>query len=120
MTRRTTLVLGASTTPSRYAHLATLRLLDHNEGIYLLGKTGGEIAGHTIHREWPTQEIHTITLYLNPRHQATFYDQILATEPERVIFNPGSENPVLVQKLAAANISYENACTLVLLSTGQY
>lgn len=114
------MVLGASSTPSRYAHLATQQLVNHQEDVYLLGKAGGSIAGRPIHKEWPQQSIHTVTMYLNPRHQEGYYEQILATKPERVIFNPGSENPVLVEKLAAANIYSENACTLVLLSTGQY
>lgn len=120
MTERTTLVLGASATPSRYAHMAAQQLLNRNENVYLLGKAGGEIQGHAIVKDWPEQEIHTVTMYLNPRHQEAYYDQILATKPNRVIFNPGAENPELAQKLTEANISYENACTLVLLSTNQY
>jgi hypothetical protein len=40
--------------------------------------------------------------------------------PKRIIFNPGAENAEL-EKLATDNgIKPMEACTLVLLSTGQY
>mgnify|MGYP000064514382 CR=1 FL=1 len=120
MTKRTTLVLGASTSTFRYSFLATQRLLGNNEGVYLLGKAGGEVSGHKIHKEWPNTEIHTVTMYLNPRHQAPFYEHIINSKPQRVIFNPGSENPELAQLLEQAQIPFEHSCTLVLLSSGQY
>ena len=62
----------------------------------------------------------TVTLYLNPKTQEQYYDYILSLHPKRIIFNPGAENPEL-QRLAKANgIEPMEACTLVLLSTGQY
>ena len=40
--------------------------------------------------------------------------------PDRVTFNPGAENPGLREMLEAHGIHTEEACTLVLLSTGQF
>jgi len=117
---RLTLVLGASTTAWRYSYLAANRLLDANEGIYLLGKTQGSVRGNEIHKAWPDQKIHTVTLYLNPTHQKPYYDLIVGSKPKRVIFNPGTENPELQEKLTAAAIPYESACTLVMLAINQY
>jgi hypothetical protein len=37
-----------------------------------------------------------------------------------VIFNPGAENTALVAELEKAGIACEEACTLVLLNTGQF
>jgi hypothetical protein len=41
-------------------------------------------------------------------------------QPKRVIFNPGTENPALMQQLAADGMEVEEACTLVMLHTGQF
>jgi predicted CoA-binding protein len=64
--------------------------------------------------------IDTVTLYLNPKRQATYYDYIIGLKPKRVIFNPGTENPEFYKLLKANAIDFEEACTLVLLGTGQY
>jgi uncharacterized protein len=37
-----------------------------------------------------------------------------------VVFNPGTENPDFEQKLEEAGIEALEACTLVMLRTGQY
>ena len=65
-------------------------------------------------------EVDTITLYLNAKRQVSYYDYILSLEPKRVIFNPGTENPELYALLRKNNIQFQNACTLVMLSTNQY
>jgi hypothetical protein len=59
-------------------------------------------------------------LYLGPSAQAEYYDQIIALKPERIIFNPGTENPILVALAHEAQIPTIEACTLVMLKTGQY
>jgi len=41
-------------------------------------------------------------------------------KPGRVIFNPGTENSELVERLEGNDILVEEACTLVLLRTGQF
>jgi hypothetical protein len=74
-----------------------------------------------IVQDWPkTGSIATLTLYLGPTAQEEYYDQMIALKPERIIFNPGTENPILVQLAHAAGISTIEACTLVMLTTGQY
>lgn len=66
------------------------------------------------------QNIHTISLYLNPNNQREYYQRIVDMKPKRVIFNPGTENPEFQKMLQEAGIQVEVACTLVLLATGQY
>jgi hypothetical protein len=61
-----------------------------------------------------------VTLYLSPRLQKEYYDYILSLHPRRIIFNPGTENPELEDLAQAHGIEPLEACTLVLLSTGQY
>jgi hypothetical protein len=64
--------------------------------------------------------IDTVTLYLNPKNQKEYYQQIMDLNPKRVIFNPGTENPEFYKILENAGVEVEVACTLVLLATGQY
>lgn len=118
---RITLILGASESKIRYSNKAAERLLANDEKIIQVGKRPGEAYGEPIFTDWPIDtDIHTITLYLNPGHQKPWYNQIVDSKPQRVIFNPGTENPELVALLNENNIPFEYACTLVLLAFGQY
>lgn len=116
-----TLVIGASLKPQRYSNMAINRLVDYNHDVVAYGLKEGKVAGVEIDTEcinYP--EIDTVTLYLNPRRQEEFYDYIITLKPNRVIFNPGTENPEFIKLLQEHNIKAEIACTLVLLGTGQY
>lgn len=116
-----TLVLGATTNPARYANIAINRLVRNNVPTVALGLRKGEVAGVKIENEKiPFEDIHTVTLYLGPPRQTEYYDYILSLHPERVIFNPGTENPELYRILQENGIEVEVACTLILLSTQQY
>lgn len=116
-----TLVLGASTNPARYAYMATERLLSEGHEPVLIGPREGKLFGLDIRTGTPALEgIHTVTLYLNPQRQAPYEDWILGLKPERVIFNPGTENPAFAARLREAGIEPLPACTLVMLSAGIY
>lgn len=123
MSDKSTLVLGASPNPARYAHRAIEMLVDARHRVDALGLRAGEVRGVPIHTQpeaLPATTYHTLTLYLNPLRQQPFYAHILAWQPRRVIFNPGTENPELARQLVAAGIEPVYGCTLVMLSTGQY
>ncbi|MES2458261.1 MAG: CoA-binding protein [Bacteroidota bacterium] len=116
-----TLIIGATTNPSRYAYLAAERLTAKGHKIVNVGIKKGSVAGVEI--EMPDEihnDIHTITLYIGPALQKGYYDYILKTNPKRVVFNPGTENRELESLLQKNAIESLEACTLVLLSTGQY
>jgi len=116
-----TMVLGASPNPERYSYMASVMLLEKGYAIYPYGIKEGMIQSLPILQEWPTNgSIGTLTLYLGPKAQEVYYDQIIALKPRRIIFNPGTENPTLVQLAHAADIETIEACTLVMLTTGQY
>ncbi len=116
-----TVVLGASENPSRYSYLATTRLRAHGHPVVAIGNRAGKIGDTEIIKEHPALEgVDTVTLYLNPTNQKPYYDYILSLHPKRVVFNPGTENDELEQILEAKGIIAQEACTLVLLSTGQY
>lgn len=113
--------MGASENIQRYANMAIRKLLSHGHDVVAFGRKKGNVEGVAIEdtlQDW--KAINTVTLYLNPKNQQPYYDFILQLNPKRVIFNPGTENTVLQQKLQEHNIAFEEACTLVLLSTNQY
>lgn len=116
-----TLVLGASENPARYSYMAINSLVRHGHPVVAVGHKEGRVAGVDIVKSPDDfEEVDTITLYLNPKNQEQYYDYILGLNPERVIFNPGTENPALMRMLRERGVKPEVACTLVMLSTGQY
>ena len=116
-----TLIIGASSNQERYSYLAAERLLAHGHDIELIGKRSDVIFNKTIEtQKIPFTDVDTVTLYLSAKFQTEYYDYILSLHPKRVIFNPGTENPELELLLNNNNIQTEEACTLVLLGTGQY
>ncbi|MDA9555280.1 CoA-binding protein [Pelobium sp.] len=116
-----TLILGATTNPSRYAYLAAHKLVAHGHQIINVGIKKGEVANQPIENtDLIHHDIDTITLYLGPQNQTDYYNYILQTNPKRIIFNPGTENPELEDLASKQGIQTIEACTLVLLSTDQY
>lgn len=116
-----TLVLGASENPSRYSYLAVNRLLQHHHPVVAIGRRKGKVQDLDIITEHPQMDdIDTVTLYLNPGNQKPYYDYIFSLHPKRIIFNPGTENPELEKMAKEKGIEPIEACTLVMLSTGQY
>ena len=116
-----TLVLGASPNPDRYSNLAVKRLRMRGHPVVAVGVKEGSIADVEIQKGQPAEnEIDTVTMYLNPLRQKEYYDYIINLKPKRIIFNPGAENSELEELANKNNIEPIEACTLVMLSTGQY
>lgn len=116
-----TLVIGASDNPQRYSYLAVNRLRSKGHPVVAIGRRPvrvGDVEVETTRKNFG--EVDTVTLYLNPRLQKEYYDYILSLHPKRIIFNPGAENPELEELARSHGIQPLEACTLVLLSTGQY
>ena len=117
----TTLVLGASPNPERYSFLATNLLFEKGHAVYPFGIKKGQIGNITIINEWPKAgSIDTVTLYVGPNGQEEYYDAIFDLAPRRIIFNPGTENPEFQANAQEKGIETIEACTLVMLTTGQY
>jgi uncharacterized protein len=122
MHNKKTLVLGASTKPGRYALMAAERLLQKGHSIELLGQNEGQVGGVNIKTKIEDigEDIDTVTVYLSEKNQQEYEDFLLKMKPKRVIFNPGAENFELETKLEAQGTEVLEACTLVMLGTGQY
>jgi predicted CoA-binding protein len=119
--KKLTVVLGASPNPDRYSYLAVSRLVAKGHPVLAVGKRDGQIGNTPITREHPVPEnVDTVTLYMNPTLQKQYYDYIFQLQPKRIIFNPGTENDDLAAQAESKGIAPIEACTLVMLSTGQY
>ena len=118
---KTALVLGASIKPERYANKAIIMLRDHGYPVKAIARRDGTVRDVNFDTTLVEYEnIDTITMYLGEKNQQEYEDYILSLKPNRIIFNPGAENAELYKRAKDHGIEVVNACTLVMLSTGQY
>lgn len=116
-----TLVIGASHKPERYSYRAVKLLQQYDHEVVALGRRARTVENWEIIEGKPDLDnIDTVTLYLNAENQKDYYNYISGLKPRRVIFNPGAENRELATLLQDRGIETEEACTLVLLNTGQF
>lgn len=119
-----TLIAGFSAKPGRYSLMAYKALIRNGHTVYLMNNRGGSYEGHTVFRFCPDSlkpgSVHTITLYMRAVHQQNYYDCFINLKPQRIIFNPGTENPAFWELCLRRGIEPVEGCTLVMLSTGQY
>ena len=116
-----TIILGATTNPSRYAYEAARRFTEEGIDFIPVGIKKGKVFDQEIVNDKQLiQDVDTITLYVGPTRHEEWEDYILKTKPKRLIFNPGTENTSLAQKAKNEGIEPIFACTLVMLSVGYY
>jgi hypothetical protein len=116
--KKKTLVVGASEKPHRYSNKAIRKLLRYGHEVVPLAPRNGQVAGVPFVTGFPKiEDVHTVTLYIGPARQPAYYDYLIALKPKRIIFNPGTENPVLLQKAQENGIETIENCTLVMLET---
>jgi predicted CoA-binding protein len=115
-------VLGASPDAERYSNKAMHLLAQHGHQVIPVSPVYREIDGERVLPSLAevSGPVHTLTLYLSPKRLLPIADDIVKLHPGRVIFNPGTESPELQQRLDGAGIPWLEACTLVMLRTGQY
>ena len=114
------MVVGASENPSRYSNKAILKLNENGYKVFAFGNRPGKVMGIEIVNEFPSIEMDTLTLYLSSKSQKQFYSNIINSNPKRIIFNPGAENEELSIVARQKGIKVMNACTLVMLSIGNF
>jgi predicted CoA-binding protein len=118
-----TLVVGATDNPERYAYRAADLLQAKGIPMIPIGIKKGLVFGEEIldlRLKPALEEIHTITLYFGPSNQSEWMEYLIGLGPKRIIFNPGTENSLFFQKAEEAGIEALEACTLVMLTTGQF
>ena len=115
-------VVGASPKEKRYSYKA-IQLLEEMGHIPIpIAKARQEILDRKVYPnlcDVPNQ-IDTVTMYVGVARQYIIIEDILKVLPKRVIFNPGTENPAVYDRIKYSGIEVLEACTLVLLKTGQF
>ncbi|MDF3129144.1 CoA-binding protein [Kiritimatiellaeota bacterium B1221] len=121
-TSKRTVVLGASPKSERISNQAVADLKAAGHAVIPVNPVAETIHGLPVSASISdiSGTVDTLTMYVNASRSSAMQAEILALNPRRVLFNPGSENPDLQKVLVAAGIEVENACTLILLRTGQY
>lgn len=116
-----TVVIGASENPERYSNRAVKSLKRHGQEVVAVGIRSGSIEGTEILSGKPAiSDVDTVSLYVGPANQPEWYDYILSLKPRRIIFNPGTENPAFEKTLRENGVEVQEACTLVMLSIGNF
>ncbi|BDS07570.1 CoA-binding protein [Oceaniferula spumae] len=119
---KTTLIIGASHKPDRYANKAQKALTEAGHEVIPFNPRGGEIEGVEVRSDLSnvTEDVDTVTLYVRPSVLEDMVPTLIDLNPRRVIFNPGTEHEGLELKFVEAGIKVSEACTLVMLNTGEY
>lgn len=122
MNKERVVIVGASNNPERYSHRALLLIRKHGHEVVPVHPKLAEIEGISVVADLGliSDPVDTVTMYVGPAISAGLQDKLIALNPRRVIFNPGAENASLADALQKAGIGCEEACTLVLLNTGQF
>ena len=115
-------VVGASPKEGRYSNQAVALLKEHGHDVIPINPAAGTILGLPVvaHLADLTGPVDTVTMYVTEKISNDLKDDLLALKPGRVIFNPGTENSALREALERGGIETLEACTLVLLRTGQF
>jgi predicted CoA-binding protein len=97
-------------------------LKEHGHRVIPVHPALAEVQGIPVVRSLEAigERVDTLTLYVGAARLAALIPAMVALRPGRVIFNPGTESAEMVAALDAAGIPWEEACTLVMLRTGQF
>jgi len=123
MKDKKTVIFGASPNQNRYAYMAAQMLHEQDIPFVPVSIKTGEVFGQEILdlNEKPAIDgVDTITMYISAKNQPEWYGYILSLKPKRIVFNPGTQNPELAAMAEENQIDAVSACTLVMLSSGQY
>ncbi len=120
MTKKT-LVIGASEKPYRYSYKAIRLLRRYGYPVEAIGPRPGKVEDVIFKTGFPELEnIHTVTLYIGPARQPQYYEYLLKLSPQRIIFNPGTENEEFEAMAREQGVEVVENCTLVMLSSGLF
>lgn len=108
------LVFGFSDNPDRFSYKANDLLKKYQHDVVTVNPRHEEEFAKI------GQDIHTLTLYVNPQISDKYQELLLKSKPKRVIFNPGTENSNLAKKFESLGAEVVIDCTLVMLRANQF
>ena len=115
-------VIGASNKPDRYSYQAVMLLKEKGHEVFPVHQRIKDVEGIPVYPSIKDikESLDTVSMYVAADISNNIAEDILAKKPRRIIFNPGAENPELEEKAREIGITPINACTLVMLRTGQF
>lgn len=115
-------VVGASNKEERYSNRAMKLLEKKGHNPIPVAPARDQILGRKVYPNLAAvpDQIDTVTMYVGVDRQARILEDVIHIKPRRIIFNPGTENPEAYDRLREAGIEIMEACTLVLLNSGQF
>ncbi len=115
-------VLGATDHPERFANRAIKLLKSKGHTVLAVNPLYDDVDGLKCSKSLIDchETIDTVTVYVNPDRAASYIDDIISVNPNRVILNPGTENTVMSQRLKEAGITVIEDCTLVMLNRNEF
>ena len=119
---KTVVVLGASDNPEKYSNKALKMLAEHGYKTIPVHPHLKNIDGVEVKSSLGdiSEDIYTLSLYVGTERVIPLIPDIIKLKPQRVVLNPGTESKELKEALVKASIPYVEACTLILLRTGQF
>lgn len=120
--KETVAILGASSKPDRYSHKAMLLLQQHGHTPIPVHPKEKEILDRKVFTDLSELDVpvDTVTIYVRPELLRKQLDDLVNLHPHRVIMNPGTEDQGVADELTNRGIAVVQACTLVMLNTGQF
>lgn len=115
-------VVGASNKPHRYSYQTVMLLKEKGHEVFPVHQRVKDIEGVRVYPSIKdvNDSVDTVTMYVGKKISDVLEDDIIAHRPRRIIFNPGAENSDFESKARQEGITTLNACTLVMLQTGQF
>ena len=120
--KKNVVVLGASLNTHRPASRACQLLQQAGHKVYAVAPHGLTVHGAKGYK--CLKDIHdqvdTVSIYVRESILKDLVDGLLELKPKRVIFNPGTESPAIVDLLENVGIEVVYACSLVLVQTKNF
>lgn len=115
-------IIGASKKHDRYSYKAFQELVNGAYNPIPINPVLKDIEGVPCYSSLGAcpDKIDIITIYVRPSVLVDIVPQLISVNPERVIFNPGTEDADIMEELTKEGIKVQIACTIVLLKTNQF
>jgi uncharacterized protein len=115
-------ILGATDKEGRYARMAQELLVDYGYEVTPISDKAPSILGLPTVSELRgvPSDTDTLTIYVGSRNILPLAQAMIDSPIRRFIFNPGTECSESIALLRQANKVVLEACTLVMLKTGQF
>lgn len=89
--------------------------------VVAVGLKDGKIGHVPVVSNFPHVEgVGALSVYVGPANQYAWVDYVLSLNPQWIVLNPGTEDGPIQAAAEKMGIPALEACTLVMLSTGQF